>query len=227
MKPLHAWSAVLGPLLCGALGFALREGLRPAPLPPPGPGRAVPLPTPSLVPFRAKAERFQLQPELSAARFLVRGDLGELQLRCPGLSGTLQFDPEPGRSSLELRLDLHTLDTVDDTPLPAEALRHLLGVHRSATATFRGTWTHTLSTPVPGLVQLLFDGTLELGGHVVRQSLGLWRAALPGQPLRLCGHGTVDAHDYGLPERSFLGFRQEQHLVTLGLDLAFRRSGDG
>lgn len=224
--PRHTALGTFGPLLLAGLGFAFREAGRPAAAAPLPPGHAVALPTPNLLPFRPSKDVLELVAERSTARFLVRGAIGELAAKCPSLRGSLQLDPEPQRCQLELRLDLASLVGLDGAPVPSDALRQLLGVHRSGEVVFRGTLAHTLTTPVPGLVQLVFDGRLALGGHVVRQTLGLWRAALPGQAQRFLGHGTVAASDYGLPRRSFLGFGGAEHQVTLGLDLAFvRRSG--
>lgn len=225
--PRHTMLGTFGPLLLAALGFGWREAGRPVAANPPPTGRAVALPTLNLLPFRQGKEVLELVAERSTARFLVRGPVGELAAKCPSLRGSLQLDPEPQRCQLELRLDLASLVDLAGAPLPSETLRQLLGVHRSGEVSFRGTLTHTLTTPVPGLVQLVFDGRLELGGHVLRQTLGLWRAALPGQPQRLLGHGTVAASDYGLPRRSFLGFGGAEHQVTLGLDLAFGRRKGG
>lgn len=45
--------------------------------------------------------------------------------------------------------------------------------------------------------------------------------SLPGHPLRLSGHGTVDAASLGLPSRSWFHIVSERHRITLGLDLAW------
>jgi hypothetical protein len=186
---------------------------------------AIELPEPRLIDHPPRDEAFELDPEHSSVRFLVQGGGRNVLVRCPAVAGKFELRAEAAASKLELRFDLSSLAPIEPgTALPTEAdLRHLLGIHRGEQLEFRATLLSTATSPVPGLVHRLWLGSLRFGGRIVRQPMGLWQTALPGQPVRLQGYGTVGAADYGLPRRSWFGLVEEHHVVTLGLDLAWKR----
>lgn len=210
------------PAVLGILMFLPRAW--PATPPPPSPrASAVAMPALHGSPPTRTAASFELVPEHSAVHFLVRGPRGELQVPCPGVRGTLQIDPKGPGTTLELHLDLTSLPTAAGASLD---VHHVLGVHRSAEVVYRGALATTTSSDLPGVQRLLFLGRLHFGDRAVQQPMQLWQCSLPGQPLRLQGHGTVSGAAFGLPTRRWLGLLTERHEVTLGLDLAWRRSRD-
>lgn len=203
-------------------------GLRATPTPPPAPlgeVRAITLPAMHGLPPSTKPQRLELDPERSSVRFLVSGLAQELLVACPGVKGTLDLAPN-GTGELELVLDLATLQTLhgaaggDDRGID---VAHVLGVYRGSTIVYRARLAATTTSDLPGVSQRTFLGTLRLGSQVLTQPMQLWQCSLPGQPLRLQGHGTVAADQYGLPTRRWLALFPEDHAVTLGLDLAWRR----
>ncbi|MBM4063333.1 MAG: hypothetical protein FJ265_19875 [Planctomycetes bacterium] len=213
------------PAALAALLLGSREALRPGSPTSPAAAAAVELPTPKLVPAGPRDQAYDLDAARSSVRFLVEGEGRELLATCSVTSGRLDLRADAPSSTIELQLDLGSLVPAagDGTALPEAELLHLLGVHRGVEVSYRGTLTSTTTAPLPGLVHRLWTGSFRFGHRAVRQQVGLWQAALPGQPLRLQGYGTVVADDYGLPVRSWLGFAPERHAITLGLDLAWRR----
>jgi len=106
-----------------------------------------------------------------------------------------------------------------------QPLRDLLGVNRAETVRYRAELVSRASTPLPGLSQLVWQGDLHFGGRTVRQAMSLWQTLLPGQPPRLQGHGTVPTDAYGIGRSAWFGLVQDHHVVTLGIDLGWQRSG--
>ncbi len=212
------------PLAIGTAAWLVRE-VTDAPLPAAEPPvTALALPVPRLLTLPGRDQTYDLDAERSCVRFLVEGEGQELLVQCPLVSGSLELRAEPADSVLELRLDLGSVvPTAGPASGPTIDLQHLLGVHRGNELAFRGNLVSTATAPVPGLLHHLWLGTMRFGNRVVRQPIALWQTALPGQPLRLQGHGTVAVEPYGLPRRVWLGLVQERHVVTLGLDLAWKR----
>lgn len=203
-------------------------GLRATPTPPPTPlgeVRAITLPAMHGLPPASKAQHLDLDPERSSVRFLVTGLAQELLVACPGVKGTLDLEPN-GNGELELVLDLATLQPLHGAASGNDRgidVAHVLGVYRGSTIVYRARLAATTTSDLPGVSQRTFLGTLRLGAQVLAQPMQLWQCSLPGQPLRLQGHGTVAADQYGLPTRRWLALFPEDHAVTLGLDLAWRR----
>lgn len=203
-------------------------GLRATPIPPPAPldaVRAITLPELRGLPPSTKPQQLELDPERSSVRFLVAGLPQELLVACPGVKGTLDLAPN-GTGELELVLDLATLQPLHGAAGGGDRgidVAHVLGVYRGSTIVYRARLAATTSSDLPGVSQRTFLGTLRLGSQVLAQPMQLWQCSLPGQPLRLQGHGTVAADQYGLPTRRWLALFPEDHAVTLGLDLAWRR----
>ena len=210
---------VLAPIAVGAVLFALR----PATLPPrgqPSPQRTIELPTPVAGGLSQRDADYELDAERSTVRFFV-DDGAPRFAACPGVRGSLQVRTGTAPSTLELELDLGSLQ-----PLEANApldLWRLLGVHRGGRITYRAELLRTATSPLPGVTERVWLGTLRLDEHAVRQPMSLWQVSLPGQPLRLQGHGTVAGATYDLPTRGWLGLAADSHAVTLGLDLVWRR----
>ena len=203
-------------------------GLRATPIPPPAPldaVRAITLPELRGLPPSTRPQQLELDPERSSVRFLVAGLPQELLVACPGVKGTLDLAPN-GTGELELVLDLATLQPLHGAAGGGDRgidVAHVLGVYRGSTIVYRARLAATTSSDLPGVSQRTFLGTLRLGSQVLAQPMQLWQCSLPGQPLRLQGHGTVAADQYGLPTRRWLALFPEDHAVTLGLDLAWRR----
>lgn len=214
---------VLGPLVFAGACFATRM-FPAAALPPSPPPRAVELPAPIALPAPKGDVAYVLDATKSTVRFLVEGDDGELLAACTQVSGRVRLGAQPETSELELDLDLGALDTVGGAPSTID-LHRLLGVHLGARIHYHATLVRTSTTPVPGVVERVWLGVLHLDQRTIRQPMQLWQCSLPGQPMRMQGHGTVDVADYGLPRRGWFGMFQEKHVVTLGLDLAWRRDG--
>lgn len=212
---------VWAPALLGIAFFAPRA--LPAPVAPTASRpQAIVLPSLHGAPATGTAQDLELLPERSAVHFLVQGPRGELLVACPACSGSLHLDAKGQQGSLELRLDLTSLPNA--TPDTGLDVHHVLGVHRSAEVVYRGTLVATTSSDLPGVQRLTFLGLLYFGDRALQQPMQLWQCSLPGQPLRLQGHGTVLGANYGLPSRRWLGLLDERHDVTLGLDLAWRRA---
>lgn len=213
------------PLAIGTVAWAGREVTAAPVAAAEPPVTALALPLPRLLTLPVRDQVYDLDAERSYVRFLVEGEGEELLVQCPVVSGSLELRADPAASVLELRLDLGSVVPTEEGPRSEAAidLRHLLGVHRGNELIFRGTLLSTSTAPVPGLLHHLWLGTMRFGNRVVRQPIALWQTALPGQPVRLQGHGTVAVEPYGLPRRVWLGLVQERHVVTLGLDLAWKR----
>lgn len=214
---------VVGPLVVAAACLATRlfPPVTKAPSPPP---RASELPAPFVLPAPKGDVAYELDPAKSTVRFLVEGQDGELLAACTQFSGHVRLATQPDASELELDLDLGALETVG-TAASSIDLHRLLGVHLGARIHYRAKLVRTSTTPVPGVTERVWLGTLYLDQRSMRQPMQLWQCSLPGQPMRMQGHGTVDVADYGLPRRGWFGMFQEKHTVTLGLDLAWRRQG--
>lgn len=212
---------VWGPLTFAAACFAFR--LRPdeAKTDRPTPHGAA-LPTPVAAPSPKGETRWVLDPEKSTIRFLVEGDEGELLAACTHMDGKLRFGGKPETGDLELHIDLAGLSSVGQGPSTID-VRRLLGVHLGSEIHYHGTLIRTATSPLPGVTERVWLGTLRLDERMLRQPMQLWQCSLAGPPMRLQGHGTVDVEDYGLPHRCWFGVVQESHVVTLGLDLAWRR----
>ncbi len=212
---------VLAPLLAASVAFSFRAQPAPRPVPSPPP-RAIELPSPPVAPQPKTATSFVLDTEASTVRFLVEGGDGELLTACKRFTGSLRLDPQAEASEFELRLDLGSLSPVGNA-LAEVDLRRLLGVHTGSEIHYRGKLVRTSTSPVPGVIERVWLGGLQLDGRLVRQPMQTWQCSLAGQPLRLQGHGTVDVTEYGLPRRSRLGVLRDDHAVTIGLDLVWRR----
>lgn len=166
---------------------------------------------------------YVLDAGLSSVRFLVEGNGTQRLAACPRVAGHLRLRDGGSRRELELVFDLGSLQAVGSAPASLD-LWQLLGVHRSSEICYRASLLRTSTSTLPGVTQRLWSGTLRLDDRVVRQPIQLWQVTLPGQPLRLQGHGSVTADTYGLPSHGWLGIHhQPPHVVTLGLDLAWRR----
>lgn len=214
---------VWGPLAFAAACFAFR--LRPDATAATAPDRAprgTVLPAPVAAPTPKGDTRWVLDPDKSTMRFLVQGGEGELLAACTHMSGKLRLGGHPETGELELHIDLAGLSPVGQGPSTID-VRRLLGVHLGSEIHYRGALVRSSTTPLPGVTERLWLGTLRLDERLLRQPMQLWQCSLAGPPMRLQGHGTVDVEDYGLPHRSWFGVVQEAHVVTLGLDLAWRR----
>jgi hypothetical protein len=214
---------VLGPIAVATAVFLWRP--LPAPAPAPVPARAVELPPlHGQVAPRDDAD-YVLDGDRSTVRFLV-GDRGRDHLAvCRRANGRLRLPASGAPAEFELELDLGSLQ-----PVAAEAagldLWELLGVHRGSQLVYRASARRHTTSELPGLTQVLWLGTLRLDDRIVQQPMELWQVRLPGQPLRLQGHGSVAGDTYGLPARSWYGLPTHSHVVTLGLDLVWRRRRD-
>lgn len=199
-------------------------GLRCTPTPPPAPldeVRSVTLPTMYGQPPPRSAQHLELDAERSSVRFLVGGLREELLVACTSVKGSMDLEPN-GTGDLELVLDLASLQPLHGADRGVD-VAHVLGVYRGSTIVYRAKLVSVASSDLPGVSQRTWIGTLRFGSQVLQQPMQLWQCALPGQPLRLQGHGTVAATNFGLPTRRWLALFPEDHAVTLGLDLAWRR----
>lgn len=214
------------PLLLAGSWFAARAR-PPAVEPPAPPAVALALPPMHGLPPSSKEQNLELDAEHSSVRFLVTGLRGELLVACPSVQGSLKLLAGGAGGELELRLDLASLVPLHDSTVHGGTggvdVPHVLGVHRGSEIVYRANLVATTGSDLPGVVQRTFLGTLRFGSRVMQQPMQLWQCSLPGQPLRLQGHGTVAAETYGLPKRRWLALIDEGHAVTLGLDLAWRR----
>ncbi|MFM1871171.1 MAG: hypothetical protein RL398_593 [Planctomycetota bacterium] len=220
-----ALAAIWGPLLLGVLAFGMRELVRPTAAAQPAPGRATALPMFRNGAAPTKATEYTLDLERSTIRFLLRTGDSECRYDCPLAQGALVLSAKDAECQLELTLDLAALRAADpgNDPAGPAVLRELLGVHRAGDIRFRGDLVSRASAPIAVLQLLTWSGPLRFGSTVVRQPLQLWQTAIPGQPIRLQGHGTVTTAAYGLRRDGWLGIFPQEHVVTLGLDLAWKR----
>ncbi|MBL9078704.1 MAG: hypothetical protein JNL08_14435 [Planctomycetes bacterium] len=212
---------VCGPIAIAALLFWWRPGTLPPPAPTPT-ARAVALPALQVPAESTQDADYELDPARSVVRFLVEDAAGRQLAVCQRASGRLRVRRGGAERELELDLELGSLAPVDASGAGLD-LWHELGVHRGSEIAYRATQLAATTTNLPGVTARLWLGSLRLDGRVVRQPMELWQVALPGQPLRLQGHGTVPRETYGLPARGWLGFGTNAHDVTLGLDLVWRR----
>jgi hypothetical protein len=166
--------------------------------------------------------RYELDAAASTVRFHAAGPRGELLVACTGLRGALELPATAAGGSLDLHLDLGSLQPIGSDTSGFD-LAHVLGVHRGSELSYHAKLVATTTTDLPGVTQRTWLGRLQFGVRSVRQPMQLWQCSLPGQPLRLQGHGTVAGDDYGLPRRHWLGLYTEPAQVTLGLDLVWRR----
>jgi hypothetical protein len=213
--------AVIGPLLVAGALFLPRA------LPVPRPGRphlATPTHLPAMhgSPAARGARGFELDADASSVRFLVQHGANEQWAICTGASGSLRLGVAGNDGDLEIRLPLAAVRTLPGDGAPLD-LPQLLGVHRADEIVLRVALVARTETDLAGVTSCHWLGTLGFGSQVRRQPLLTWMCALPGKPLRLQGHGTVPASDYGLPRRGLFSFLDAPHDITLGLDLAFRR----
>jgi hypothetical protein len=170
---------------------------------------------------------YELDRGRSSVRFLLRSNGRESMFQCPVVDGTYTTSQEDGGMHLELQFDLGSLVPVGSGASvdAVQQLRDLLGVNRAETVRYRAELVSRASTPLPGLSQLVWQGDLHFGGRTVRQAMSLWQTLLPGQPPRLQGHGTVPTDAYGIGRSAWFGLVQDHHVVTLGIDLGWQRSG--
>ena len=214
-----------GPPLFAALVFAAREATRPAPEPLPSPGRAIALPMLRTGAAPRQATAYRLDLPRSCIRFLVTADGVNHTYDCLLANGELVVGGPDDGASFALQLDLASLQAVpaDRAPADPRLVANLLGVNSGEQVTFRGTLLARTTAPIPALQLLTWIGNLRFGGRNVRQTLQLWQTAVPGQPLRLQGHGPVPTASYGLDRPGWFGLASESHVVTLGFDLAWQR----
>jgi hypothetical protein len=180
------------------------------------------LPTMRGLPLPTTEQHYELDAEASTVRFQAEGPRGTLLVACTGLAGSLRLGAGSAGGTLDLVLDLGSLQTIVE-PAGGFDLAHLLGVHRGSEIRYHAELLATTTTDLPGTSQRTWLGLLRFGVRAVRQPMQLWQCSLPGQPLRLQGHGTVAGDDFGLPRRHLLGVITEHSSVTLGLDLVWRR----
>lgn len=215
------WLKVIGPLAVAAAMFVPRAWPTPEP-PPRALAQPLLLPPMHAQPPAKAVRHFELDVEHSSVRFHVESDSGDLWVNCPQASGTLRLGTTATDGELELHLPLASLQPMPGVAAPID-LPHVLGVHRGDEIVLRVTLAATTELDLPGVTVRWWHGGLGFGSQVRRQMLQTWMCALPGQPLRLQAHGTVSAHDYGLPRRGLFSFLDARNDLTLGLDLAFRR----
>lgn len=215
---------VVGPLVLAALVFAMREATRGAVPPPVEPHPAVALPLPRADAAPRRDQEYELDAGASVVRFVDGGGAGDRVIECPAIRGRLELALDRDVSHLELDLDLGSLRAVDGALAVDDAeLWQLFGVRPSDNVSYRAGLLTSTTTPVPALRLLQWRGELRFGGRTVRQDLELWQTALPGQALRLQGHGAVPGDAYGLGPRGPFAFLHDAHVVTLGFDLAWKR----
>lgn len=213
------------PFAIAALFFGWRERTA-APAPPiTARSRATELPAMHGLAPAAGEQSFELDADKSSIRFLVEGPRGELLARCAGAAGHLRLNAGSHSGELELRFDLASLQTIGGGEGTLDVL-HVLGVHRGGEVVYRARLVASTTSDLPGIEERTWLGALQFGSRVQQEPMRLWQCSLPGRPLRLQGHGSVPAADYGLPRRWLLGLFEERHIVTLGLDLAWRRNRD-
>lgn len=214
---------VVSPLLLAVAAFAVRELLRPVPPPALEVVHAVALPIPRGEAAPKREQEYELDADASVVRFCVREGTDELLLACPGAKGRLVLATDPTACRVELEFDLGRLQGVGAAVADVD-LWHVLGTHKNGSVDFRAELVSAATTPLPALRLDVFRGDLRFGGRTVRRTLELWQTALPGRPLRLQGDATFAADALGLPPRRTFPFLHEGHVVTLGLDLAWKRT---
>lgn len=212
---------VWGPLVLASALLLLR-GTGPAAPPPRDTAHAVELPQLRGAPLPSTDSDYELDVDRSTVRFLVEANDGAMLTACRRIGGHLHLAGDGGRCTLELDLDLGSLEAVGGGEGELDLWRHL-GVHRGSELFYRATLIRTATNNLPGVTQRVWLGTLRLDDRAVQQPMLLWQVSLPGQPLRLQGHGSVAGDTYGLPSHGWFGFAPHAHVVNLGLDLVWRR----
>lgn len=212
------------PVVLATFGFAWRA-IPPAAPPPAAEVHATDLPNLPKLPPGKRDLALEIDAEQSSVRFLVTGLAEDLLVECPAIAGRLDLTEGGYRGTLDLELDLASLQPLQGGERGLD-LTHVLGVHRGATLTYRAELVATTSSDLPGMQRRTWLGQLRFGAQVLLQPMELWQCSLPGKPLRLQGHGTVAGDRYGLPTRHWLALFPEAHSVTLGLDLVWRRRAD-
>ena len=211
-----------GPVLVAALLFALREGHTLPPVVPATRPAVIELPAVHAANPPLRDQDFELDLERSTVRFAIASGDGLVLLGCTRCAGRLALRRDERRSQLSLDLDLASLTVLTPGADPG-LLRELLGVRADSTLQCRADLVRTAGTALPGVRELLWDGAVRCDGRAVRQPMVLWQPTLPGQPMRLQGYGSVSTAPYHLPNPSWFGL-SPAHVVTLGLDLVWRRA---
>lgn len=188
---------------------------------PPVESRSVSLPQLHGMPMRARLRRFELREDDSSVRFHVTGIHQQVLVACQRMSGELLLGPKPDEGTLTLKLDLATLRSLSKDP-SGISIPDVLGVFGNQEVVYHGKMVSVASSDLPGMVQTTWLGRIHFGSRVLAQPMQLWRCALPGQAIRLQGHGLAATNSLGLPYRSTLGVLDEHYTITLGLDLAWR-----
>ncbi len=222
LRDLGTWL----PLVLATVVLTLRERSRVPPLPAADTATAIELPALRTGAAPTRVTSYELDRAHSSVRFQLDSGGNRTLFTCEIASGRFVAAADDTQNRLSLRLDLASLRPTQhsDAGLALGALRDLLGVHRGGDVSFTGELVSRASTPVPALQQLIWQGTLRFGGRSIRQEMALWQTALPGRPLRLQGHGAVRPDTYGITRSAWFGLWPEQHVVTLGLDLAWKRA---
>lgn len=215
------------PLVAACAVFASRECMVYAVPAATQPARSTAMPQPHGGNGAVRKAGYELDRARSSVRFLLRSEAGESLFQCPLVHGRFTSSPDDAETQLDLEFDLGSLVPVDTSGATDSLLelRELLGVNRAETVHYHASLVSRASTPLPGLLQLVWQGHLHFGGRTVRQPMSLWQTQLPGLPPRLQGHGTVPTDAYGLGRSAWFGLVQDRHVVTLGIDLAWKRVG--
>jgi hypothetical protein len=183
--------------------------------------RSITLPQLYGMPLKNRLRRFRLDAEESSARFDIKGRQQHMVAQCQQLDGELLLGPKPDQGTLTLRLDLSSMRSLSkdnsDFSIP-----DVLGVLGNLEVVYHGKMISVATNDLPGVVQTTWLGRIQLGSRVLAQPMQLWRCALPGQAIRLQGHGIAVANSLGLPSRYTLSLLDEKYAITLGLDLAWK-----
>ncbi|MEO6594873.1 MAG: hypothetical protein ABIP94_08985, partial [Planctomycetota bacterium] len=171
-------------------------------------------------------QSYELDADKCSVRFFVEGPHGAVLAACPGVSGRLSFaanDPTGRSGELELHLDLASLQRLgaDSAAIDGPSMR---GLPRSGELVYRAQLVSSTTSDLPGVTQQSWLGTLRSGTHALRLPMQLWQCLLPGRRLRLQGRTSVDAASLGMPARRWLDFFEGPDTITLGFDLAWKRS---
>ena len=236
MRRLDGW--ILAPVLLGLLCFVPRALPTPA-VASPSRARSVALPQLQRAPERARERRFELDLERSSMRLLVVHDGGSVLVACSAGRGELLLGPADQDGALSLELDLSSLQVVEASA-GGPRLDDVLAVLGEPRLTLRAQRLGVASGDLPRVWQDRWRGTVGLGASVVSRPLSSWRCALPGRRLRtqtwfaLAGVDAAggDADRGGIDPGGTVGpwlqNLDPRYAVTIGLDLAWRRSrGNG
>lgn len=183
--------------------------------------RSITLPQLYGMPLKKRLRRFRLDADKSSARFDVKGRRRHMVAQCPKLEGELLLGPKPEQGTLTLRLDLSSLRSLskDNADFSIPDVLDVLG---NLEVVYHGTMVSAATSDLPGVMQTTWLGRVQFGSRVLAQPMQLWRCALPGQAIRLQGHGIAMANSLGLPNRFTMSLLDEQYAITLGLDLAWK-----